>query len=394
MIQSVNEYDCIVVGGGNVGSAAACSLAQAGHKVALIDQQQALQWTPQDALNGRVTALNLASIEFLTQLDVWPRVVAMRAYPYHAMRVWEQGGGARIDFNANETSHPHLGVIVENHVLLTALNQVIGEQPLITRYVGSLQTCTAISEQTVLVECDDGSKLTAPLVLGADGQNSVVREIMQSDFILTDYHQRGVVAIIESDQFHQDTAWQCFGTHGPLALLPITPKQCSIVWSVPDSVCQQLEASSDDEFNQQLTNAFEHKLGDLRVVSARQSFPLRGAQAQHYIGRRLALLGDAAHIVHPLAGLGLNLGLADVISLTECIRQSDRPLGSARVLRQYEMARKADNAVMQKVLEGIDHLFRSDDQIMRSLRHIGVNLADSQAALKQFFMQKALGVAL
>lgn len=394
MIQSVNEYDCIVVGGGNVGSAAACSLAQAGHKVALIDQQQALQWTPQDALNVRVTALNLASIEFLTQLDVWPRVVAMRAYPYHAMRVWEQGGGARIDFNANETSHPHLGVIVENHVLLTALNQVIGEQPLITRYVGSLQICTAISEQTLLVECDDGSKLTAPLVLGADGQNSVVREIMQSDFILTDYHQRGVVAIIESDQFHQDTAWQCFGTHGPLALLPITPEQCSIVWSVPDSVCQQLEAASDDEFNQQLTNAFEHKLGDLRVVSARQSFSLRGAQAQHYIGRRLALLGDAAHIVHPLAGLGLNLGLADVISLTECIRQSDRPLGSARVLRQYEMARKADNAVMQKVLEGIDHLFRSDDQIMRSLRHIGVNLADSQAALKQFFMQKALGVAL
>lgn len=394
MIQSVNEYDCIVVGGGNVGSAAACSLAQAGHKVALIDQHPAPHWSPQDALNLRVTALNLASIEFLTQLDVWPRVLAMRAHPYHAMHVWEQGGGAQIDFNANETSHSQLGVIVENHVLLTALNQAIDEQPLITRHVDSLQTCTVISEQTLLVECDNGSKLTAPLVLGADGQNSRVREMMHSDFILTDYQQRGVVAIIESDQSHQDTAWQCFGVHGPLALLPITPEQCSIVWSVPDSVCQQFETLTDDAFNQQLTNAFEHRLGDLRVVSARQSFPLRGAQAQHYIGQRMALLGDAAHIVHPLAGLGLNLGLADVICLTECIQQSDRPLGSARVLRQYEMARKADNAVMQKALEGIDHLFRSDEQILRSLRHVGVNLADRQAMLKQFFMQKALGVAL
>ena len=394
MIQSVNEYDCIVVGGGNVGSAAACSLAQAGHKVALIDQHPAPQWTPQDALNLRVTALNLASIEFLTQLDVWPRVLAMRAHPYHAMQVWEQGGGAQIDFNANETSHSQLGVIVENQVLLTALNQAIDEQPLITRHVDSLQTCAVISEQMLLVECDNGSKLTAPLVLGADGQNSRVREMMHSDFILTDYQQRGVVAIIESDQCHQDTAWQCFGVHGPLALLPITPEQCSIVWSVPDNVCQQFETLTDDAFNQQLTNAFEHRLGDLRVVSARQSFPLRGAQAQHYIGQRMALLGDAAHIVHPLAGLGLNLGLADVICLTECIQQSDRPLGSARVLRQYEMARKADNVIMQKALEGIDHLFRSDEQILRSLRHVGVNLADRQAMLKQFFMQKALGVAL
>ena len=395
MIQTVNEYDCIIVGGGNVGAATACSLAQAGHKVAIIDKKQAPQWQPEDALNLRVTALNLASIDFLTQINVWARVVAMRAHPYHSMRVWEQGGGAKIDFHANETSHSRLGVIVENHVLLTALNQEIDEQPLITRHMGcSLQSCTSITEQTLLVECDDGSKLTAPLVLGADGQNSTLREFMQADFIFTDYHQRGIVAIIESEQFHQDTAWQCFGAHGPLALLPITEQQCSIVWSVPDSFCEQLQAMPDAEFNQQLTSAFEHKLGALSVVSQRQSFPLRGAQSQHYVSHRMALLGDAAHIVHPLAGLGLNLGLADAMCLSACIKNSDRPLGSARVLRQYEMARKADNAVMQKALEGIDHLFRSEQQWVRSLRHVGVNLADSQFALKQFFMQKALGVGL
>ena len=217
---------------------------------------------------------------------------------------------------------------------------------------------------------------------------------MQIEFSQKDYHQRGVVAIIESEYVHQDTAWQCFTHQGPLALLPISEQHCSIVWSVPEMRCKELMDMPIADFNQHLTAAFEHKLGRLTVTSERLSFPLQGAQSARYIDHRMALLGDAAHVVHPLAGLGLNLGLADVRCLTDLIAQSDRPLGSARVLRQYELARKSENAIIQKALEGIDQLFRSDQQLLRSARSMGVNFTNKTAALKMFFMQKALGVAV
>ena len=246
----------------------------------------------------------------------------------------------------------------------------------------------------MLVECEDGTRLTAPLVLGADGQYSQLRECMNIAFEQKDYQQRGLVAIIESEHFHQDTAWQCFTQQGPLALLPISEKHCSIVWSVPELRCEALMALSGEDFNHALTAAFEHKLGRLTVVSERMNFPLQGAQSVRYIDHRIALLGDAAHVVHPLAGLGLNLGLADVRCLSDLIADSNRPLGSARVLRQYEMARRSENAIMQKALEGIDQLFRSDHQLLRSARSMGVNFTNQSSALKMFFMQKALGVAV
>ena len=395
MVESVNHFDSIIIGGGNVGAAAAVSLAQQSYQVAIIDKQPATAIASTDALTARVTALNLASIDFLEQCGVWSQVLAIRATPYVSMHVWEQGGAAEISFQAKETSHNKLGVIVETAVLQTALNQSIQTHDSITHYPNSvLQQCSSVGEDMMLVECEDGTRLTAPLVLGADGQQSQLRTCMQIEFSQKDYHQRGVVAIIESEYVHQDTAWQCFTHQGPLALLPISEQHCSIVWSVPEMRCKELMDMPIADFNQQLTAAFEHKLGRLTVTSERLSFPLQGAQSARYIDHRMALLGDAAHVVHPLAGLGLNLGLADVRCLTDLIAQSDRPLGSARVLRQYELARKSDNAIIQKALEGIDQLFRSDQQLLRSARSMGVNFTNKTAALKMFFMQKALGVAV
>lgn len=395
MVSTVTDFDVVVVGGGAVGIAAACKLSQQYDRIAIIDNTQHVPWQKCDDYGLRVSAINLASIELLSQIDAWSDVQMMRAFPYRSMYVWEQGGESQIDFNASDTTHSSLGAIVENQVLLTALNNAVSKNSNITQFSNNaLHELSAISDSSMLVELDNGVRLTGKLVIGADGQRSKVRECIGVSCMRTHYQQLGLVCTVNTELDHQQTAWQCFTQHGPLALLPLEDKTCSIVWSVPEQKCHELMALTDAEFNQQLSNAFEHKLGNIMLASERKSFPLQGAQATQYIDHRVALLGDAAHTVHPLAGLGLNLGLADLAQLSVLLHESDRPLGSERVLRQYERARKSENALMQRSLEMIDSLFREERQVVKQIRSIGVNVTNKALPLKMIFMRRALGVPL
>ena len=393
MASSIQEFDIVIIGGGIVGAASACRLSQQYSRIALVDKGMPTNWQVNDPFGLRVSALNLASIQLFQQINIWQNIQAMRAYPYMSMYVWEQGGGAEIEFNANETSHASLGAIVENQIILTALNKAINDIERITRFNEcALKDCHAISDSAMLIELEDNTKLSTKLLIGADGQKSKVRECSAIDVKQNKYHQFGLVAVVETEKPHQHTAWQCFNDEGPLALLPLSENTCSIVWSVQEERCKELMNLAEDDFNQQITCGFENRLGQLKVISERKAFPLLGLQAERYTGQRTVLMGDAAHVVHPLAGLGLNLGIADVDCFTTLLADSNRPLGSERVLRQYERERKSENLIMQQSLEWIDKLFRDEQQITRSLRSVGVNLTNKTMPLKQLFMHKALGI--
>ena len=197
-----------------------------------------------------------------------------------------------------------------------------------------------------------------------------------------------------AEKAHQDTAWQCFTEQGPLALLPLAGKHCSIVWSLPTAQAEQMLALSDEEFNARLSMASEYRLGGLQIASKRVSFPLAGSQANEYIGRRVVILGDAAHAIHPLACLGLNLGLEYLVCLQQLIQASDRELGSERVLQCYQRARKTENSSMQQALEAIDKLFRQPQPWFRSLRSLGFSASNRCKPIKMAFMRRALGVPL
>ncbi len=394
MAASIEDFDIAIVGGGIVGLAAACLLSKCFERVALIDNSSFTAWKKQDAYGLRVSAINLASSQLLSDIGVWESVLNMRAFPYDAMHVWEGNSDTQITFSSNETSHPSLGTIVENDVLLTALNEKIKEISSIKKYHFSLQDISEISDTAMLLELENNMRLSAKLVVGADGQHSKVRESMGASAMRTHYQQLGLVACVKTEEDHGHIARQCFTHNGPLALLPMADKVCSIVWSVSEQRNLELLELSEDEFNQQLTTAFEKKLGKLELISERKSFPLLGAQSSQYVSHRTVLLGDAAHVIHPLAGLGLNMGLADARYLGELLSKSDRALGSERVLRQYERARKSENILMQRSLETIDSLFREEHQVVKKLRNIGVNMTNKTLPLKLFFMRRALGVPI
>tara|TARA_R110002049_G_scaffold252264_2_gene427388 strand:+ start:115778 stop:116965 length:1188 start_codon:yes stop_codon:yes gene_type:complete len=395
MVSTVTDFDVVVVGGGVVGAACACKLAQYYDRIAIVDNTQHVAWQKEAGYGVRVSAVNLASIELLSQIGAWEEVQLMRAFPYRSMHVWEQGGNSEIEFDACDTTYSSLGSIIENQVLLTALDNVASKNSAITQFNNvALRELSTISDSSMLVELDDGVRLTAKLVVGADGQHSRVRECIGVSSTRTHYHQLGLVCTVETELDHQQTAWQCFTEYGPLALLPLDDNTCSIVWSVPEQRCHELAGLDDAEFNLQLSKAFEYKLGNITLISERKSFPLLGAQATQYVDHRVVLVGDAAHAVHPLAGLGLNLGLADVAHLCALLQASDRPLGSERVLRQYERARKSENALMQRSLEILDALFRQDAQLIKQIRSIGVNATNKVLPLKLMFMRRALGVPI
>jgi 2-octaprenylphenol hydroxylase len=392
MANSIQEFDIVIVGGGIVGTAAACELSKHYPRIALVDQGSPVAWKPDDPFGLRVTALNLATIALFERIGIWASILSMRACPYTSMHVWEQAGSAEIEFNASETSHASLGAVVENQVILAALDQAINASS-VTRFNQSrLKSCHAISSASMLVELEDDTKLSAKLLIGADGQSSKVRECADIEIKQHKYQQFGLVAVIETEKPHQHTAWQCFNHDGPLALLPLSDNVCSIVWSVSEDRSKELLELDEAEFNQLISSGSEYRLGQLTLTSERKKFPLQGMQAVRYTDERIVLIGDAAHVVHPLAGLGLNLGIADVDCLAGLLAESNRPLGSNRVLRQYERERKSENVIMQHSLEWIDKLFRGEPQMIRSIRSAGVNLTNKTMPLKSLFMHKALGI--
>jgi 2-octaprenylphenol hydroxylase len=310
------------------------------------------------------------------------------------MHVWDASGNGVIHFDSAELGEPNLGHIIENGIMLQALYRVIESHASIHLFTQA--SLNAITPGADGIEVSlDAQTLSAALVVGADGARSRVRELAGIETRGMAYDQHAVVANVATERPHRHTAWQRFMPSGPLAFLPMANGQSSIVWSTSPEQAAQLLDMDDAAFCHALAEAFEYTLGEITHTSQRAAFPLRMQHATGYVKPRVALIGDAAHTIHPLAGQGVNLGFADVASLAEVLgraRQSGRDIGDYYVLREYERWRKGENIAMQASMDAFKRLFSNSNPLLGWLRNSGLGLVNNMAPLKNRIMRQAMGL--
>lgn len=393
-MSSKKEFDIVIAGGGLVGLSLAAVLGKADFQVAVTEARQAdFDW-PEGSIDLRVYAITRASQALFVDAGVWPAVQA-KAAPFREMRVWDAGGSGDIHFDSAELGEPYLGHILESRVIEKALLDVVADLPGVNLFCPA--RVKAFEEQggRQQVELQDGRLLGAKLLVGADGKDSLVRGYAGIHARASDYGQQALVAVISTQYPHAETAWQRFLPSGPLAFLPLTDGRCSIVWSADSDEARRLMELDDAGFCAALGEAFDYRLGKVMDCGERLLFPLRRQYAERYVAPRLALVGDASHVVHPLAGQGVNLGLKDVRELSDTLlqaRQKQRDIGSLSVLRRYERARKGDNMATMLVMDGFKHLFGSRVAPLRWARNLGLNLVDAAPPLKNQIMRAAMGL--
>lgn len=385
--------DVAIVGAGVVGSAAALALARAGLRVALVEARAPRPWSLQAARDLRVFAFSPASSGFLSELGLWD-TAALRAQAYRRMRVWDAGGGGDLTFDAAAMGTDTLGHIVEQEALQWALWQALQSAPELQLHCPAKAVSLQQTADGATLELNDGSLLEARLVIAADGADSPLRAMAGLDAHGQAYGQRGLVAYVRCERSHADTAWQRFLPSGPLALLPCSEGLGSIVWTVPEAEAARLLALTEADFEAELTRAFGARLGAMQLASARAAFPLRLQLAKRYVAGRVVLCGDAAHVVHPLAGQGVNLGLQDVRELVDGLTQAQAAgadLADANVLRRYERRRRSQNALAAYSFDGLNRLFSNEQLLPTLLRGPALGLVDRLAPLKRLLARHAMG---
>lgn len=385
--------DLVVVGAGVVGSAAALAAARDGRHVALVEAHPPPPWSaPEPDL--RVYAFAPDNQALLEDLGAWDSVRSARAHPYRRMRVWDAAGGGELDFRADALGREWLGHIVEHALLVDRLWAACGREPRLQRHCPDTLAAIEQDADGVTAVLASGQRLRARLLLGADGAASAVRGLVDLPVDRHDYGQRGLVAYVGTERPHEDTAWQRFLPSGPLAFLPCGDGRCSIVWTLPDADAQRLLACDDITFRRELTRAIDARLGDVVSVSARAAFPLRRQLATAYVSGRVALAGDAAHAVHPLAGQGVNLGLRDVAALRALWRRtgSGADIAAPHPLARWERERRSENAVAAYSFEGINRLFSNQALLPTLVRGPLLGLVGKAGPLGRFFARRAAGL--
>lgn len=390
----MNRVDIAIVGGGVVGATLALALNTSGLRIALIESAVPTKDWPADSVDNRVFAITHASQRIFMALDVWPGIVAQRISPFREMHVWDSSGPGAIHFDSAEIGEGTLGYIAENRVLHAALVERLPMAENIEWLCPATMTNLERHNKGVTLSLNNGEVLEARLVVGADGNQSLVRKTLNIDTLGWEYDQRALVATVKTELPHRETAWQRFLPSGPLAFLPLNDGLCSIVWSATLERAQSLLALDDVTFCAELAHAFDHKLGHIESVGPRLSFPLILQHAQRYIDEHVALVGDAAHTVHPLAGQGINLGLLDAATLAEVIgdaHKAGKNFADISVLRRYERWRKGDNLLTLGVLDGFKRLFSSSLPPVNFARNVGMTLMNAISPVKCLIMQRATG---
>ena len=386
------SVDVLISGGGLVGSTLACALGRHGLRTAIVEARRPKPFYAADDLDIRVSAISPGSESILRALEVWPRMDQNRLCIYREMHVWDASGTGEIHFDCMEVGEPCLGHIIENRVIRTALLEQTNELDNVSWHCpDSIQDFDVVTNH-VAVKLKSGLRINAKLLVGAEGSASRVRTLSGIKFNVRGYKQEAVVANVTTGYPHENTAWQRFLPTGPLAFLPLANGQCSIVWSTTPAHADQLLHQPDAEFCESLSHALNFRLGQIKSTSPRLSFPLRGGQADPYVQPRIALIGDAAHLIHPLAGQGVNLGLKDTATLAEILVNTHRDIGRLRVLRQYERTRKGDNVATMHAMEGLNTLFGSPLLPVIWLRNTGLGLTNALAPLKHRLMRVAMGI--
>lgn len=392
----MQSVDVAIVGGGMVGLAVACGLQGSGLRVAVLEQHVPQPLAADAAPQLRVSAINAASEKLLTRLGVWSDIVARRACCYHGMEVWDKDSFGRIEFDDQSMGYSHLGHIVENAEIHYTLWQQAQRSPDITLLAPAEIQQVAWGENEAFLTLKEGTMLTARLVVGADGANSWLRNKADIPLTFWDYRHHALVATIRTQEAHGAVARQAFHGEGILAFLPLSdPHLCSIVWSLSPQEAERMQQASVDEFNQALNIAFDNRLGLCSVESERQTFPLTGRYARQFAAHRLALVGDAAHTIHPLAGQGVNLGFMDAAELIDELKRLHRQgkdIGQYLYLRRYERSRKHSAAMMLAGMQGFRELFAGENPAKKLLRDIGLKLADTLPGVKPQLIRQAMGL--
>ena len=393
--------DVLIVGAGMVGSALALALHHSGLEILLLDGGP-LTVKPHDPdapFEPRVSALSAASQRILERLGAWQGISQRRLSPYSDMRVWDGSGTGQIHFSAASVHARVLGHIVENRVIQDGLLERLHDSDVGLLANARLEQMRRSGDEWLLTLAD-GRSLRAPLVVAADGAQSAVRRLTGCPTREWDYLHNAIVTSVRCSQPHQATAWQRFTDHGPLAFLPLLrdgqQDWCSIVWSITPEQAEKAMAMDDQAFCQALGRAFEGRLGTVLQADPRVCVPLRQRHAKRYVAEGLALIGDAAHTIHPLAGQGVNLGFLDAAVLAEELQHaSDRGerLADERVLSRYERRRMPHNLALMAAMEGFERLFQADPLPLRWLRNSGLKLVEQIPDAKALFVRQALGLS-
>lgn len=394
------HFDIVIVGAGMVGLALANRLSrlESEPSIALLSAEAASvsnsEWDP------RVVALSPSSRELLEACEAWQSIEQQRLCPYQRMYVWDGEGTAKVEFEAEHVHADALGYIVENRVVCAALESALYGQSRVKVIEGARVEQLDQESECSYLTCADGRQFSAQLVLAADGANSSLRALLDLPTREWDYQHTAIVTTIGLERRHEFCAWQRFSSDGPLAFLPLDTGEghtASIVWSLNTDRAEQVLALDDEAFASALEREIESRFGKLSVLDKRYGIPLRQRHAKRYVRPGFALLGDAAHTIHPLAGQGVNLGFYDVHCLSEEVARAGKrniPLYDYSIVQRYERQRQVHNLAAMATMEGFKRLFASDSLILRSLRNEGMAFVDRSKLLKRSFANLAAGKAI
>ena len=385
----MQQFDLIIVGGGLAGASLAIALRDTPLRIALVEYQAPAR---PEGWDTRVYAISPANAAFLERIGAWKHLDAERISPIHAMDVRGDSGG-RLAFSAYEAGVPELGWILESSLMACEFWESAKRQSNLTLLCPSRPKRLDFAADGARLELLDGSMLSARLLVGADGRDSWVRRTAGLSAVNTSYGEKGVVANLETEWPHRNIAHQWFREDGVLAYLPLPGNRISIVWSTPDENADQLCALPPESFCQHVAAAGCDCLGRLQVVTAPVAFPLRLMRVPQTVAPRLALVGDAAHGIHPLSGHGINLGFQDVSELATLLAgaQPWQDIGDGRFLQRYQRARREETVLMQTTTDSLRRLFRDAPPGLRGLRNLGLNLTNGLPFVKNALVRYALG---
>ena len=391
------KYEAIIVGGGVTGASLSLLLGQAGMKICLLDKGTPSSIKQDNFFRGKTASLNLASIDLFKKMGIWEKV-SQTSKEFTNIEVWDSEGSSSITFDAKDILESRLGKVAHNNNLLRSIFDLLDELPNVDLF--EHQSVLSLNEgvESTEVQTNSGLNLDAQLIVGSDGSMSSIRSLSSIPIRTWSYEQIAIVSLLESELSINNTAYQIFTSTGPIALLPVKvegEELTSLIWSADKLYADKLLSLESAEFLKELELKTEGKLGCFKIREEVSSFPLHQLHAKEYFSRRTVLIGDAAHTIHPLAGQGLNLGLADVIDLSERIllmRREGRDIADEKMLKAYSDSREKVNLRMVAMMEAFKRGFGSKNPWLKLGRNLAFSLTNETKFLKKKFIKEAAGI--